>query len=218
MADFEDHLRKIRDKWSSRRPAKRRGCLTEEQMSDFLRENPAGILSPRHRSHILLCNRCTALLRQMLQTISDDEQIARLNRRLFPLPEEVDYSRVHAVELFRDFISLRKRDLAPESSTCVFWIREPGNYHLEIETGQVVWGRWISSDQLRFALSHSRPKKVAAKSRRRLVVRRGKTRTLAEVKFEDLALDGHIIVRLVTSRDSAILHCRILKATMPTSA
>lgn len=112
-------------------------------------EREDGPLKNKYMRHIMLCPYCSHYVLGVIRNkIKSRHPISKFKKILYPLFEEIDWSNINIMELFKDNASISKKDNIGGLKEVYFEINDPGYYDIRIDSGQIIWKREISEDEI----------------------------------------------------------------------
>lgn len=204
MSDrIEKLLKEAQEQFRSRSIERTADCPSDLDLHMLcFEEEEDGPLKSSLMAHIVLCPYCSDyVLRVIRNKIKSAESLSTINKRLFPLPEEIDWDSIRGIELFKDSIRISKREVTGLDVELDFEISQPGFYHIAIDTGQVLWRREIEAKDI---VLTDQERKKALDYGMAAGTDKGEERITG---FEKSCWDGRLKVTLVkrTSRGKLVL-------------
>lgn len=153
MKDIEKLLEKYRNSKAAKSPIKTPDCPTDEELYLLSHEDAKdGPLRQKYLNHLIFCNFCATATKVIIkEKIDTQHSITKIKKRLYPLPEEIDWNNIESVELFKDNVLVSKPKQMDESSRVAIDVTEPGFYHIAINSGQIIWRREIPLAEIRLS-------------------------------------------------------------------
>ncbi len=153
MDDIEKLLEKYRSTKAAKSPIRTPDCPTDEELYLLCYEDDKdGPLRQKYLNHVIFCDFCASATKIIIkEKINTRRSITKNKKRLYPLPDEIDWSSIKSVELFKDNVSVSKPKQMDESSLVSIDVTEPGFYHIAIDTGQIIWRREIPWAEIRLS-------------------------------------------------------------------
>jgi hypothetical protein len=148
MSDFEKYFKSMKEAFDKLPSERTPDCPTEEELFLLCFERDDGLLRQKYMTHILLCKYCGKFIREVLRAAVEGPDTSKIRSRIFPLPEEVDFENIKTLSLFKDKLIVSKVSISEGVGEAEFDIDSAGYYHLEIDTGQVIWMREIVEEDI----------------------------------------------------------------------
>lgn len=148
MSDFEKILKSMKVAFDKLPNKRTKGCPTDEELYLLCCEREDEPLSRKYMTHVLTCRYCGNFIRHVLQAALDSPDTSKIRKKLFPLPEEIDFGNVKSISLFKDNSKVSHVDMSEVVGETEFDIKSSGFYHAEIDTGQVIWMHRIGNKDI----------------------------------------------------------------------
>ncbi len=186
-------------------PEKTSECPSEETLYTLLKDLDNESRQTPEFKHALSCSYCAAFLKVCLSEKDKTDRIDDFHKRLFPLEREIEFQKIQSLALFRDNQVVDSKQLGV-TDMVAFTIREPGFYHIEVDSGQVLWRREVAAEEILLSddeIDEAMESGLAAATEEDDSVKES---------FRETAFDGKLVVSLNRRANSGLLKVFVMRS------